>query len=286
MSHGLGRAARRDAFRAGAGSNACGMRNSQSSVSSLRQSNEDSLPAPHLERRPRKSAARNPRAASAADRDAAAGETPRPRSHRAGCPASRRVAVAGAVAAMDRRIFAASADWAGRSMTLWARAECERERQPRRQSAPRVGGPVAATTSPPPAIICLFDQCDARVAPPRYKQIRIIPDYGGMWEGVIIMTFNTTTQWGWPAKALHWIGAAIILVLLVHDWWMTHMTPRPDRLANYAWHSALGYDLHGADCAAAVVAMVQIRCRRCPPISSRGSAWRRVPGTSRSTCSC
>jgi cytochrome b561 len=57
------------------------------------------------------------------------------------------------------------------------------------------------------------------------------------------MTFNSTTAWGWPAKALHWIGAAIIIVLLAHGWWMTHVTPRPDRLANYAWHSALGYDL-------------------------------------------
>jgi cytochrome b561 len=57
------------------------------------------------------------------------------------------------------------------------------------------------------------------------------------------MTFNSTTAWGWPAKALHWIGAAIIVLLLVHGWWMTHLTPRPDRLANYAWHSALGYDL-------------------------------------------
>jgi cytochrome b561 len=56
-------------------------------------------------------------------------------------------------------------------------------------------------------------------------------------------TFNSTATWGWPAKALHWFGAAIILVLLAHGWWMTHMTPRPDRLANYAWHSALGYDL-------------------------------------------
>ena len=35
----------------------------------------------------------------------------------------------------------------------------------------------------------------------------------------------------------------MILLLLVHGWWMTHMTPRPDRLANYAGHSALGYDL-------------------------------------------
>ena len=57
------------------------------------------------------------------------------------------------------------------------------------------------------------------------------------------MTFNTATTWGWPAKALHWIGAAMILLLLVHGWWMTHMTPRPERLANYAGHSALGYDL-------------------------------------------
>jgi cytochrome b561 len=57
------------------------------------------------------------------------------------------------------------------------------------------------------------------------------------------MTLNSKIGWGWPSKALHWIGAAIILVLLVHGWWMTHMTPRPDRLANYAWHSALGYDL-------------------------------------------
>src|SRR5258705_809472 len=57
------------------------------------------------------------------------------------------------------------------------------------------------------------------------------------------MTRNSKTDWGWPAKVLHWVGAAMILVLLVHGWWMTHMTPRPDRLANYAWHSALGYDL-------------------------------------------
>ena len=57
------------------------------------------------------------------------------------------------------------------------------------------------------------------------------------------MTLNSTTRWGWPAKAFHWIGAALMLLLLVHGWWMTHMTPRLDRLANYAWHSALGYDL-------------------------------------------
>jgi cytochrome b561 len=57
------------------------------------------------------------------------------------------------------------------------------------------------------------------------------------------MLRNSATVWGWPAKLLHWIGAIAILVLLIHGWWMVHMTPRPERLANYTWHAALGYDL-------------------------------------------
>ncbi len=57
------------------------------------------------------------------------------------------------------------------------------------------------------------------------------------------MITNSKTTWGWPAKAFHWIAALAILLLLGHGWWMTHMTLRPDRLANYTWHSALGYDL-------------------------------------------
>ena len=61
--------------------------------------------------------------------------------------------------------------------------------------------------------------------------------------GAIMTTRNSSTEWGWPAKTFHWLAAVIILVLLAHGWWMTHLTPRPDRLANYAWHSALGYDL-------------------------------------------
>jgi cytochrome b561 len=57
------------------------------------------------------------------------------------------------------------------------------------------------------------------------------------------MIGNSQATWGWPAKALHWVGAALILLLLGHGWWMTHMAARPDRLAHYAGHAGLGYDL-------------------------------------------
>lgn len=57
------------------------------------------------------------------------------------------------------------------------------------------------------------------------------------------MVRNSATAWGWPTKTLHWLGALMILVLLGHGWWMTHMVARPERLANYAWHAALGFDL-------------------------------------------
>src|SRR5262249_27333371 len=43
------------------------------------------------------------------------------------------------------------------------------------------------------------------------------------------------------AIALHWLGAALIIVLLAHGWWMTHLAPRPDRLPNYSLHAAPGY---------------------------------------------
>jgi len=57
------------------------------------------------------------------------------------------------------------------------------------------------------------------------------------------MIRNSKSRWGWPSKALHWLGAALLLLLIGHGWWMTHMAPRPDRLAHYAGHSAMGFDL-------------------------------------------
>jgi len=57
------------------------------------------------------------------------------------------------------------------------------------------------------------------------------------------MIGNTNDAWGWPSKALHWLGAILILLLLGHGWWMTHLAPRgPERLAHYAGHAGLGYD--------------------------------------------
>ena len=58
------------------------------------------------------------------------------------------------------------------------------------------------------------------------------------------MVRNSISAWGWPSVVLHWLGAAIIFVLLVHGWWMTHLAPGPGpaRLANFTWHGALGYD--------------------------------------------
>jgi cytochrome b561 len=57
------------------------------------------------------------------------------------------------------------------------------------------------------------------------------------------MTRNTNAEWGWPSKLLHWVAALAVLILLLHGWWMVHMTPRAERSVNYAWHAAIGYDL-------------------------------------------
>src|SRR5258708_1676566 len=57
------------------------------------------------------------------------------------------------------------------------------------------------------------------------------------------MLRNSPREWGLAAKVLHWLGATLILLLLAHGWWMTHMVARgPERLAHYGGHSALGYD--------------------------------------------
>ena len=54
---------------------------------------------------------------------------------------------------------------------------------------------------------------------------------------------NTPTRWGLVAQAFHWLGAAVILLLLVHGWWMSEFAPRAARQEHYALHASLGYTL-------------------------------------------
>ena len=55
------------------------------------------------------------------------------------------------------------------------------------------------------------------------------------------MIGNSTTAWGFVSRYLHWIAAILIVVLVVHGWWMTEFPPREARLAQYAWHASVGY---------------------------------------------
>jgi cytochrome b561 len=83
------------------------------------------------------------------------------------------------------------------------------------------------------------------------------------------MIRNSTTAWGWPAIVLHWLGAALIIVLLAHGWWMTHMTPRPERLANYNLHAAIGYDF-------LTLLILRLLWRWLNPVPAlEGAAWER-----------
>jgi cytochrome b561 len=50
-------------------------------------------------------------------------------------------------------------------------------------------------------------------------------------------TRSTSETWGSVTRNLHWISAIVVLGLLGHGWWMTHMAVREVRL----WH----YGLHG-----------------------------------------
>jgi cytochrome b561 len=56
------------------------------------------------------------------------------------------------------------------------------------------------------------------------------------------MIRNTIEGWGWPARALHWIVAAMVLGLFAHGLWLEDL---PDDAAHFqVWlHSAVGISL-------------------------------------------
>ncbi len=86
------------------------------------------------------------------------------------------------------------------------------------------------------------------------------------------MLRNSAEEWGLVAKILHWTGAVMILLLLGHGWWMTHMAPRPDRLAHYAGHSALGYDF----LAFLVLRLLWRWFDAAPPLPPDTKSWERL----------
>ena len=57
------------------------------------------------------------------------------------------------------------------------------------------------------------------------------------------MIGNTQLAWGGISRFFHWAGAALILYLLIHGFWMTEFAARDARFGHYATHAAAGYGL-------------------------------------------
>ena len=54
---------------------------------------------------------------------------------------------------------------------------------------------------------------------------------------------DTATSWGPVSRVLHWVAAALILVLVAHGYWMTDFAPRDSHVPHYMWHASVGYAL-------------------------------------------
>jgi len=57
------------------------------------------------------------------------------------------------------------------------------------------------------------------------------------------MLGNRSDAWGLPMRIMHSIGMVLVLILIVHGWWMTEFAPREIRFNQYAWHASFGYAL-------------------------------------------
>jgi cytochrome b561 len=56
------------------------------------------------------------------------------------------------------------------------------------------------------------------------------------------MIRNTRETWGWPARALHWIVAVMVLGLYAHGLWMEDLAPDQERFQLWL-HAAVGITL-------------------------------------------
>jgi cytochrome b561 len=82
------------------------------------------------------------------------------------------------------------------------------------------------------------------------------------------MIRNTTESWGWPARGLHWIVAALVLGLFAHGLWMEDM-PREQRIYQTWLHAAFGISL----LAIATAAFVWWLVNPVPASPAGTSAW-------------
>ncbi len=57
------------------------------------------------------------------------------------------------------------------------------------------------------------------------------------------MLGNRSDAWGLPIRVMHGIGMGLVLILIIHGWWMTEFAPRESRFNQYAWHGSFGYTL-------------------------------------------
>ena len=50
---------------------------------------------------------------------------------------------------------------------------------------------------------------------------------------------STRESWGSVTRTLHWLSAIVIIGLLTHGWWMTHLAAREVRQWNYDTHALI-----------------------------------------------
>jgi len=87
-----------------------------------------------------------------------------------------------------------------------------------------------------------------------------------------IMTIgDTATSWGPVSRVLHWVAAALILVLVAHGYWMTDFAPRGSHVPHYMWHASVGYAL-----LALMFVWLFWRLGNTSPRLPAGPAWERV----------
>jgi cytochrome b561 len=86
---------------------------------------------------------------------------------------------------------------------------------------------------------------------------------------------NVTMSWNATSKALHWLGAMLILFLLAHGWWMKTIAERTLRLENFSWHASVGYSL----LTLLIVRMLWRWASARPEVAASAAAWERWTAT-------